>query len=273
MKGGVGKTTLTVNIGYSLAEQHNKKVLIVDVDPQFNASTYLMSDTNYFHHLNTKHTILDIFTPNRFLGFSTVKGKKTKQKKKEVSKASAIANIYNGTNGKLDLLPSTLQLMQIQHSERGTENRLKVFLDKLKDTYDYILIDCPPTISIFTQSAILASDKYVVPLKPDPLSTIGIPLLEAWLDDYTQTVGVDLDSVGIVFCMVRNPHPKNMQKVISDIKKERKKEVFKEYLSMTTKVSESVESHIPIYKHVGNHRCKTEIEKITNEFLNRTDET
>ena len=272
MKGGVGKTTLIVNIGYALAARNKKRVLLVDADPQFNASTYLMDEAAYIEHMEarTKHTVLDIFQPKRLAGFSTVRGDTKTAKAGDVTLSSCRFRVCENADGYLDLIPSTLALMQIQTSERLTENRLHNFIKKVGSGYDYILIDCPPTISIYTQAAILASDNYVVPLRPDPLSTIGLPLLERWLSEFTESAGITLDSVGIIFCMVRNPIPSNMQRVMDDMRKQRKGEVFADYLSQSVQVSESVEAHKPIFIYAPRSRWGKETLKITNEFIQRT---
>lgn len=270
MKGGVGKTTLVVNVAYALAYEHDKKVLLVDVDPQFNASTYLMKEKQYVKHMNsdTKHTIVDIFKPKYADRFSTVTGKKGKKKKHKASLSHYIFTVYEN-DGRLDLIPSELNLMIIQASERMTENKLRNFLIEKATQYDYILIDCPPTISIFTQAAILASDKYLVPIKPDPLSTIGLPLLEAWLEDFTDNAGITVACVGIVFCFVRS-RTLQMQAVMEDLRKQRPDEVFDSHLGLSVRVSESVERHLPVFRYVPRLKWAGQILDITEEFLNRT---
>lgn len=162
--------------------------------------------------------------------------------------------------------------MEIQTSQRGTENRLHNFLKHKSQGYDYVLIDCPPTISIFSQAAILASDKYVVPLKPDPLSITGLPLLERWLEDTTESAGTDVTSIGIIFTLVRNPTPNTMQKVMDELRATRKDEVFDTCLSQSTKVATSVEKHKPVFLLDDNCRPAIEIERITQEFVERTED-
>jgi chromosome partitioning protein len=209
MKGGVGKTTLAVNVAYGLAYLHKKKVLIVDSDPQFNATQYLLQDDVYLGHINdeTKGTLKDIFLPSRPGPVSTTLGRSKPIQKKGMSLAQCSISIFIGgsSRGKLDLVPSSLSLMEIETSRRQTEAKLKIFLREKAQGYDYVIIDCPPTISIFTQAAILASAKYLVPIKPDPLSVIGLPLLERWLSDYMEDTGIKIEPVGLVYTMVRGP--------------------------------------------------------------------
>ncbi len=273
MKGGVGKTTLSVNIGYALAVQHEKRVLLIDCDPQFNASTYLMTEAEYLDHINSedKHSILDLFMPRRTSRLSTVMGKAKPTKRSNPTLDSCTVRMHKNTNGSLDLMPSTLALMEIETSQRGTENRLRNFLEKMCNAYDYILIDCPPTISIFTLAAVLASQKYLVPLKPDPLSTIGLPLLERWLEEFADSAGREVQSLGIVFCMVRGRLPNQMKKVMEELRAKRGDEIFKSFLTQSTKVAESVEKHKPVFLHSPGSKPANEVLNISEEFLERAE--
>jgi len=173
-------------------------------------------------------------------------------------------------HGKLDLVPSTLQLMDIETSSRGTEQKLKTYLHEKAGAYDYVIIDCPPTISIFTQAAILASDKYLVPIKPDPLSVLGLPLLERWLEDYTDDSGITVKQVGLVFTLVRGAVPRAMREVMTELRKKRAANVFQEVLSEATDVAESVDAHQPIFLYKKNAKTARQILAITQEFVNRT---
>jgi chromosome partitioning protein len=128
---------------------------------QFNATQYLLGADNYLKHLEDKKgTLHDIFLPKRPGSVRTVPGTAKKINKAKMALADCICEIVNVSNrGKLDLIPSTLELWEIDMSRRGTETRLRSFLEEKATGYDYVIVDCPPTISIFMQAAILASHK------------------------------------------------------------------------------------------------------------------
>jgi len=274
MKGGVGKTTLAVNVAYGLAWFHGSKVLVVDGDPQFNASTYLMKEKQYLDHINDtkKGTLMDVFNPRRPGAARTVPGSARPADRRSMSLSACSFTVFDGGEGygKLDLIPSTLKMIDVENSQRGTEQRLNLYLKEKASGYDYVIIDCPPTISVFTQAAILASQKYLVPVKPDPLSAIGLPLLEQWLDDYTTDYGLDVSPIGLVFTLVRGATPRRMKEVMADTRSERGESVFNTHLSEATDVAESVEAHRPVFLYRPGSKTAGEIEAITQEFVDRT---
>ncbi len=203
MKGGVGKSTLTVNLAWHLAAYENwaKKVLVVDLDPQFNASQYLVGVHKYMNIINdSKPTIWEIFEQHT----RTPAGKL----KKIVPTACirSVAIMRNG--GKIDLIPSRLELSFSLRSPGQKEYLLQKTLSKIGELYDLILIDCAPTESILTTAAYLASDYILVPVKPEYLSTIGLPLLvNSMRDFHEQYDDNEIELCGIVFNAVTNYSP------------------------------------------------------------------
>jgi chromosome partitioning protein len=109
-----------------------------------------------------------------------------------------------------------------------------------------------------------------VPVKPDPLSVIGLPLLERWLEDYTEDAGVTIEAVGLVYTMVRGNTPPAMVEVMADLRRERGNAVFADHLSESVNVSSSVDYHQPVFIYKRNSKTGNEIEAITQEFFNRT---
>ena len=275
MKGGVGKTTLAVNIAYALAHQHGKQVLMVDGDPQFNATQCLLTDSQYATHIKTKGTLRDIFIPRKPGTVSTTTGLAKTISKTKMSLAECTVQIFAGSQGKpgrLDLLPNHLSVIEAEMTKRGSERRLKTYLKERAKQYDYVLIDCPPTISFFTQAAMLASDKYIVPLKPDWLSVIGLPLLERYIEDFMDDEGVSLEQVGLVFTMVTGPTPPAMRQVMDEIRKQRKGDVFKDHLSHSTNVAKSVTERKPVFLYKKSPpKLKMQVLDIAQEFVARTE--
>ncbi|AIO31437.1 cobQ/CobB/MinD/ParA nucleotide binding domain protein [Burkholderia cenocepacia] len=240
MKGGVGKTTLAVGLAWELAK--HSRVLLVDIDPQFNATQWLVDTAEYLNWVKTKHTILSVFQPPGQASIHAGAGGAPVATVKPTAKTTIIQIKKNGT--KLDLLPSILDLMKLDAAPRGTENRLRVFLEKVRGDYDYILIDCPPTASLFSYSAFLASDAYLVPVKPDPLSVLGLPLLERAMLDYEERSGQELPRLGLIFTQVRQTDA--MKATMAQVRRDYPGEVFQNMIVQTTGVAEAVEANTPV---------------------------
>jgi chromosome partitioning protein len=209
MKGGVGKSTLTVNLAWHFAAylKWKKKVLVVDLDPQFNASQYLLGVSEYEKILNSKRpTTWDIFE----------QGTKTPGAKSSALKASDVIlphkTFYSGgtpSGACIDLIPSRLELAySLKNPGQNKERRLARLLAEVEDQYDLILIDCAPTESVLTTAAYLSSDWLLVPVKPEYLSTIGLPLLVNSMQDFKSEYDQSkLELAGVVFNAASNYFP------------------------------------------------------------------
>ncbi|RJO60679.1 ParA family protein [candidate division WS5 bacterium] len=195
MKGGVAKTTLATNLADVLSQREGKKVLLIDADPQFNATQCLMSGDDYVTYRTSGHTIVDIFDDEPRVVTSPVSGS-------IIREPVPIESITPRTiKDNFDLMPGNLELYRLDtRSVQGRENRLKLFANHLRrhSTYNYIIIDTPPTPSTWMTSALLASDYYIIPLKPEPLSTTGIDLLKGVVERTTRNFSVDLKCLGVV---------------------------------------------------------------------------
>lgn len=265
MKGGVAKTTLSVNMAYALAKIKGKKVLLVDVDPQFNATQYLIGDAAYVEYIKKGgHTIHNLFFPIPEQKVTTVRKKQMGQSPAPTLKDTTL-NIYEMDDARLDLLPSSLKLLEAEMMPRGREASLRNFLHKTRNAYDFIFIDCPPTISVFTLSAYLASDEYLVPVKPDPLSTVGLPLLEKVMAEYNKNYGYDVKQIGIIPTMLRETAL--MRDTLADLRSKRPKSVFINGFSYSTYIAEAVSQNKPLFDYKPAERYGEEIIRIVDEFL------
>lgn len=202
MKGGVGKTTITLNLAYALAHFHEKKVLVVDFDPQANASGGLLNYAEYERHRKEKKIISDIFSELELL-VSPVK----KNNEQAITLQEMAVPAREFTKGKIDLVLSELELSNVLERAGGSslEDRLKILLRNGKKKYDFVLVDCGPTYSVLTNNALKASDFVLVPVKPDPFSARGIPLLLKKIELHNRAHEDDdkVQILGIVFSMVR----------------------------------------------------------------------
>lgn len=216
MKGGVGKTTLAFNLSWYSAWRANMKVLAVDLDPQANLSQYFMGATQYLDYLKEdKSTVVEIFEQ-----FSAPKSKKGSPTL--LSPDSIIHSLYEWNDGSLlHLIPSRLELAWTLKNPTEKAQLLPQFLAKISDRYDLIVIDCAPTESILTTAAYRSSRYIVVPVKPEFLATIGLPLLARSLEEF-RLMHQDqaLEMAGIIFNDKRRTNtPREQRTSVKDVGK------------------------------------------------------
>ncbi|MDO4368935.1 MAG: AAA family ATPase [bacterium] len=181
-KGGVGKTTTSINLSASLAIL-NKKVLLIDLDPQCNATTGIGLNKG-----NIEKSIYNVLS-----GTSTIEEAITKTKYK---------NLY--------VLPANINLagidIELEQSQENTNvsksERLKEHINKIKDKFDFIIIDCPPALGIITTNALTASDSVIIPVQCEYFALEGITqLLKAIM--YTQAnLNPNLSIEGVLLTML-----------------------------------------------------------------------
>jgi len=180
-KGGVGKTTITVNLGGYLAKTIKKKVLIIDLDPQASASSWLMNQDRYVKKIvespeNPRNSSYQIFRDaifNEYL-FNTKVG---------IQNSVVRGDKGNPLIPSLDLIAADTKLDNLEREVVNYDDlKVAILLESLIkheiiSFYDYILIDCPPNMGAASQNALFASDMFIIPIIPDPLSFLGFPEL------------------------------------------------------------------------------------------------
>ena len=175
-KGGVAKTTSTYNIGVSLA-QKGKKILLIDLDSQ--ASLTISAGLEPFEYENTIVSVLQ-------------------------KEGNSVLHCIQALQENLHICTSRLELAQLEMEMIGRSMRetiLKRALEKIKNKYDYILIDCPPQLSILTINALSSCDFVIVPVKTDYLAYRGVELLMESITGIKELINPELAVLGIVATM------------------------------------------------------------------------
>ena len=269
LKGGVGKTALSVNLAYALSEWHEKRVLVVDMDPQFNTTQHLLEEEVIVNELRGR-TVKDILDPPP-AAINVGKGKKPKG---PPAPADFIRQVE--TDGPaIGLLPSLLDLSFVTRNPSSREGRLEKFLHKVQAGYDIILIDCPPTISVLSHAAFNASRYYVVPVTPDYFAPIGIPLLEEEVRIYQDDLHADsgeMHPLGVAFTIVDPRWHANWRSVARRVEQQTQIPSFETHFTTSKYWRDCAADHVPVYRDHPNSTPAKQLEKFANEFLERLEE-
>jgi chromosome partitioning protein len=268
MKGGVGKTTLTFNLAWYCAWRKNLKVLAIDLDPQSNLSQYFMGAEKYLDYLkNGNGTVVDIFeqfsAPNRSSGAPS-----------EIKKENIVHRLKDWDDGSLiDLIPSRLELSWTLKNPTEKAHLLPQFISKIADEYDLILIDCAPTESILSTAAYRCSRYVFVPVRPEYLATIGLPLLERSLTEFKMMhQDQKLEMGGVIFNDLRRsgtpPEQQESMRNVRKLAKEKSWPVFESAAHHSDSYPTGSRDGVPIF-HTKNARdyVKTEFGDVAEEFL------
>lgn len=220
-KGGVGKTTTAVNLGACLAAAE-KKTLVIDLDPQGNASIALGLEKESFSERNIYHLLI---------GEEELGGV-----------------IYKTELPSLDICPSDNNLIGAEvelMNALARESKLKNALEGVLASYDFILIDCPPSLSLLTVNALTAADSYIVPLQTEYFAMEGLSQLLNTVNLVNQSLNPDLALEGILLTMFDGRY--NLAKEVrAEVKKHFTDNVFETIIPRNVKLSECPSHGKPI---------------------------
>jgi len=282
MKGGVGKTTLTVNLAACLVRDHHQRVLIVDLDSQISGTLSVISPQEFGRLRRGRRTIsylIDkVVRPYIARKFSTME--------------MILPGVCNLPG--LDLLPGDIELydeytvtealykksLDAEQNQKfattwqGFEQDLMAaILKPIRDNYDYILIDCAPGYNLLTRSAIVMSDFYLLPARPEPLSLVGIQLLQQRIDklklQYQPELALKL--LGIVFIqsgsfLNNRYYNQVMQRIKQDFDPA---QLFQTTIPLDVNVAKAVDSFTPVVLNSPNTAGSKAFNKLTLELLEK----
>ena len=245
-KGGVGKTTSCVNISAQVANK-GKKVLMIDMDPQGNATSGLGISKS-----KIKNTIYDVI-----IGRCDAKDAIIKTKFKNLSVIPAT----------IDLAGAELELYELDDLDENT-NFTKIALDSVKDAYDYIFIDCPPSLGMLTVKALSVSDGIVIPMQCEFYSLEGMSQLLNTVKKIRQIYNPNLQIVGMLLTMY-NGRLTLTNQVVAELRKYYSELLFKVPISRTVRLSEAPGYGEPICYHDPYGKGALEYAAVSKELMLR----
>lgn len=240
-KGGVGKTTTCVNLAAFVAKAGNR-VLIIDMDPQGNASSAVGVEPT-----KEDNTIYEVL----------------------IGECSTKEAIYPSVMQGLDVLPSTVDLsgaeVELVHLN-NRENILKEALMQAKREYDYIFIDCPPSLSLLTVNALTATDSIIIPIQCEYFALVGLGQLMNTVKLIKKHLNPTIEIEGVLLTM-KDARSNLVNQVAEEIQRYFKEKVYSTFIPRNIRLAESPSHGQPIAMYDAKSKGAIAYQNLANEFL------
>jgi len=246
-KGGVGKTTTAINLSACLAEK-GKKVLAIDIDPQGNTSSGLGIDKN-----SLEFTIYELMIGECKLEDCILK------------------NIFKN----LSLIPANVNLAGAEIELIGIDDKefiLKREIDKIRDQYDYLIIDCPPSLNTLTVNAMTTADTVLVPIQCEYYALEGLSQLIHTIDLVKQRLNPNLEIEGVVFTMFDARTNLSLQ-VVENVKNNLNQNIYKSIIPRNVRLAEAPSHGLPINLYDPKSAGAEGYRDLADEVIERTENT
>lgn len=244
-KGGVGKTTTAINLSACLAEKNNR-VLIIDMDPQGNTTSGIG-----FEKEEMENTIYELL----------------------LDECTVTSSIYPTQMEGLDLIPSNVNLAGAEIELLGINDKeyiLKNAVDYIKEDYDFIIIDCPPSLNMLTINAMTTANTILVPIQCEYYALEGLSQLIHTIDLVQQRLNPSLIIEGVVFTMYDARTNLSMQ-VVDNVKENLNTTIYKTIIPRNIKLAEAPSHGLPINKYDSRSAGAESYRLLAKEVMNRKD--
>lgn len=243
-KGGVAKTTLTFNIGYIFANSFNKRVLLLDLDHQADLSITAMGKSYY--NITETNSIIKAFDMNKN-GYN-------------------LSDIIYKTDWDMDIIPSEIDLNGYEYVAMSSPHvaleKIKILLNQIK-TYDYVFIDCPPSLNLFTQNAFMASDYVIIPTE---LTRQGLKATNMTLATLQE---INPDAVPLKILPIKVNLRTKIQKTYMDLYKKNYGALLesKNYVGTSISFVETMSLRVPFVHRENGHKHAYTLRNIADDML------